>query len=52
MKLGGRLYTITDVEELHMWNLEVLDNNPLFRRIPNEEIVIKFFFLFFTKKGK
>ncbi|EPY49759.1 tRNA (guanine-N7-)-methyltransferase catalytic subunit Trm8 [Schizosaccharomyces cryophilus OY26] len=33
----GRLYTITDVEELHLWMAEHLDKHPLFRRLSKEE---------------
>ena len=39
LKVGGRLYTITDVEELHKWHQEMLESSPMFKRIPNEEIV-------------
>src|SRR5690242_16916394 len=30
---GGRLYTITDVEELYKWHVAKCDAHPLFRRI-------------------
>jgi tRNA (guanine-N7-)-methyltransferase len=33
----GRLYTITDVEELHEWHVAKCDLHPLFRRIDCEE---------------
>lgn len=33
----GRLYCITDVEELHQWHVEKCDAHPLFRRISVEE---------------
>lgn len=33
----GRLYCITDVEELHQWHVEKCDAHPLFRRITAEE---------------
>lgn len=36
---GGRLYTVTDVEELHKWHVEKCDAHPYFRRLPNEEII-------------
>jgi len=39
LKPGGRLYTITDVEELHIWHVEKCNAHPYFRRIPDEEIV-------------
>jgi tRNA G46 methylase TrmB len=33
LKPGGRIYTITDVEELHNWHVSKLDAHPLFRRV-------------------
>jgi tRNA (guanine-N7-)-methyltransferase len=35
---GAKLYTITDVEELHLWHVEKCDNHPLFERIPEKEL--------------
>lgn len=35
----GRLYCITDVEELHQWHVEKCDAHPLFRRIIDSEAV-------------
>ncbi|PVU93996.1 hypothetical protein BB559_003110 [Furculomyces boomerangus] len=37
-KVGGILYTVTDVEDLHIWMKSHLDRHPLFDYIPNEEI--------------
>ncbi|CAO3695691.1 unnamed protein product [Umbelopsis ramanniana] len=37
MKVGGILYTITDVRDLHEWMVEHLDAHPLFERIPDAE---------------
>eukprot|EP01039_Chlorochromonas_danica_P007758 gene7758-8569_t len=34
---GGRLYTITDVEELYQWHVEKCDAHPHFRRVESEE---------------
>eukprot|EP01112_Ceratiomyxa_fruticulosa_P022500 TRINITY_DN824_c0_g1_i4.p1 TRINITY_DN824_c0_g1~~TRINITY_DN824_c0_g1_i4.p1 ORF type:complete len:381 (+),score=93.36 TRINITY_DN824_c0_g1_i4:83-1144(+) len=34
---GGIIYTITDVEELHIWMADHLSRHPLFSRIPDEE---------------
>ena len=34
---GGKLYTITDVKELHDWHVEKCDMHPLFERISDEE---------------
>jgi len=39
LREGGLLYTITDVLELHHWMVEHLDKHPLFRRVPDEELV-------------
>jgi len=39
LKFGGRLYTITDVEELNNWHVETLNSHPCFRRLAEEEIV-------------
>jgi tRNA (guanine-N7-)-methyltransferase len=38
MKTGGMLYEVTDVKDLHDWNVKHLDEHPLFERIPEEEL--------------
>lgn len=38
LKKGGRLYSITDVEELHKWHLEVIKQNPCFKELSQEEV--------------
>ena len=35
----SRLYLVTDVEELHKWNISHCDAHPLFRRVPDEECI-------------
>ncbi|KAG9015347.1 tRNA (guanine-N(7)-)-methyltransferase (tRNA(m7G46)-methyltransferase) [Tulasnella sp. JGI-2019a] len=35
---GGIVYTITDVEELHLWMVKHLDEFPLFERIIDQEL--------------
>mmetsp|Transcript_6044 Transcript_6044/g.14644 ORF Transcript_6044/g.14644 Transcript_6044/m.14644 type:complete len:312 (-) Transcript_6044:89-1024(-) len=35
---GGKVYTITDVKELHEWHVAKCDSHPLFERIPEEEL--------------
>lgn len=35
---GGRLYTITDVEELYQWHVAKCDSHPHFRRLTEEEV--------------
>lgn len=35
----GRLYCITDVKELHDWHVNKCDSHPLFRRIPDRELI-------------
>jgi len=37
LSLTGMLYTITDVEPLHIWMTSHLEGHPLFERIPDEE---------------
>ncbi|CBY18227.1 unnamed protein product [Oikopleura dioica] len=34
----GRIYTNTDVEDLHLWMVDCLTNHPLFERIPDEDL--------------
>eukprot|EP01041_Mallomonas_annulata_P004511 gene4513-8966_t len=34
---GGKLYLITDVEELHHWHVKHCNEHPMFRRIPDGE---------------
>lgn len=36
---GARLYTVTDVEELHLWHVDKCSAHPCFRRLPNEELL-------------
>jgi tRNA (guanine-N7-)-methyltransferase len=35
---GGRLYCITDVQELHEWHVDKCNNHPLFRRLPESDL--------------
>ena len=37
LKKGGKLYCITDVEELHKWHISHLDKHSLFKKVPDEE---------------
>ncbi|KAI8138936.1 guanine-N(7)--methyltransferase-like protein [Fennellomyces sp. T-0311] len=37
LRVGGILYTITDVKDLHEWMVKHLDDHPLFERISDEE---------------
>jgi tRNA (guanine-N7-)-methyltransferase len=37
LKQGGKIYSITDVEDLHIWNVEHLNGNPLLKKIPESE---------------
>ncbi|KAL3108480.1 hypothetical protein niasHT_015402 [Heterodera trifolii] len=37
LRPGGRIYTITDVEELHHWMVNHLQGFPLFRRLTDKE---------------
>ncbi|CAI5759225.1 unnamed protein product [Candida verbasci] len=36
LKEGGVIYTITDVEDLHLWMVKHLDSHPLFERLSKE----------------
>lgn len=38
LKTGGRIYEVTDVKDLHDWNMKHLDMHPMFERIPEEEL--------------
>lgn len=35
----GLVYTITDVEEVHLWMVKHFTEHPLFTRVPDEELV-------------
>lgn len=37
LQTGGKIYTVTDVKELHDWEVEHLELHPLFERVPEEE---------------
>lgn len=39
LKPDGRLYTITDVEDLHNWHVEKCDGHPLFERLDDDEVL-------------
>lgn len=39
LRVGGILYTITDVKDLHLWMVKHLDDHPLFERLTDEECV-------------
>jgi len=38
---GGKVYTITDVKELHEWHVAKCDSHPLFERIEDEKELAK-----------
>lgn len=38
MKPGGKVYTITDVEDLHCWMVEHLQGHPSFERVDDDEV--------------
>ncbi|KAJ4460961.1 putative tRNA methyltransferase [Paratrimastix pyriformis] len=38
MREGGLMYTITDVDELHVWMDRCLAEHPLFERVPQQEL--------------
>lgn len=39
LRIGGLVYTITDVEEVHLWMVKHFSEHPLFERVPEEELV-------------
>lgn len=39
LKEGGRLYTVTDVEDLHIWHVEKCDAHVAFKRLSNAEVL-------------
>ncbi|KND00642.1 tRNA (guanine-N(7)-)-methyltransferase [Spizellomyces punctatus DAOM BR117] len=39
LRVGGILYTVTDVRDLHEWMVKHLDEHPLFERIPDDDLV-------------
>ena len=45
LKLGGLVYTVTDIEDLHNWMTSHIENFPLFERVEECEYV-KYYFLF------
>jgi tRNA (guanine-N7-)-methyltransferase len=38
LRIGGSIYTVTDVEDLHNWEVAALDAHPSFRKATKEEI--------------
>lgn len=39
LRVGGILYTITDVKDLHIWMVKHLDEHLLFEKLTDEECV-------------
>ena len=37
LKNKGKIYSITDVENLHNWNVETIESNPCLRKMKEEE---------------
>lgn len=38
LRVGGLVYTITDVEEVHEWMVKHFTEHPLYERVPREEL--------------
>ncbi|XP_072263243.1 tRNA (guanine-N(7)-)-methyltransferase [Pyxicephalus adspersus] len=38
LRVGGLVYTITDVEEVHEWMVKHFTEHPLFERVPKEQL--------------
>ena len=36
LKTGGFIYTVTDVEDLHNWQVAKLEEHPMFERVPDD----------------
>ncbi|KAM9813226.1 tRNA (guanine-N(7)-)-methyltransferase [Neosynchiropus ocellatus] len=39
LRIGGLVYTITDVEEVHLWMVKHFTEHPLFTRVQDQELV-------------
>ncbi|XP_068598835.1 tRNA (guanine-N(7)-)-methyltransferase isoform X2 [Brachionichthys hirsutus] len=39
LSVGGLVYTMTDVEEVHVWMVKHFSEHPLFTRVPEEDLV-------------
>ncbi|KAL3058426.1 tRNA (guanine-N(7)-)-methyltransferase [Gymnodraco acuticeps] len=39
LRVGGLVYTMTDVEEVHLWMVKHFSEHPLFKRVLDEELV-------------
>lgn len=39
LRVGGLVYTMTDVEEVHLWMVKHFTEHPLFTRVADEELV-------------
>mmetsp|Transcript_66570 Transcript_66570/g.92179 ORF Transcript_66570/g.92179 Transcript_66570/m.92179 type:complete len:185 (-) Transcript_66570:161-715(-) len=37
LKTGGKIYTVTDVKQLHDWEVAKLEQHPMFERVSEEE---------------
>ncbi len=43
---GGIVYTVTDVEDLNQWMVRHFTDHPLFKRIPDEELVCRRYLIY------
>jgi tRNA (guanine-N7-)-methyltransferase len=41
LKIGGLVYTVTDIEDLHIWMVSHFEEFPLFERVQEDEYVNK-----------
>jgi len=37
LKTGGKIYTVTDVEDLHNWQVDKLSEHPMFEMLTDEQ---------------
>lgn len=38
LRVGGIVYTVTDVKDLHLWMVKHLDEHPLFKRLDENDL--------------
>ena len=38
LKVGGIVYTVTDVKDLHLWMVKHLDDHPLFKKLDMDDL--------------
>lgn len=49
LAIGGMVYTVTDVKELHDWMVKHFVEHPLFEQVSESDAVSNFYFSWFCK---